>query len=47
MPAFHRELQTSKQPARAWQTALRQLMAREEFRHPFFWAGFQLLGDAR
>ena len=47
MGEFHRALKASKQPARSWQTAVKQMLDREDRRHPYFWAGFQLLGDAR
>jgi len=47
---FHRRLKTSwgkESKARAWQAAVQQLLSREERRHPYFWAGFSMLGDAR
>jgi len=47
MPAFHRALNASGQKAKSWQAAVKQLMAREDRRHPYFWAGYQFLGDAR
>ncbi|MGH9838995.1 MAG: CHAT domain-containing protein, partial [Blastocatellia bacterium] len=47
MPAFHRALNTSGKIAKSWQAAVKQAMSREEHRHPYFWAGYQLLGDAR
>lgn len=50
MRELHRQLhKPSSQPtkAQAWQMAVRQLLKRDEYRHPHFWAGFTLLGDAR
>jgi CHAT domain-containing protein len=50
MLELHRLLQSLAAPptkAQAWQMAVRQLLKREEYRHPHFWAGFTLLGDAR
>jgi CHAT domain-containing protein len=47
---FHRRLKASwrKEPkARTWQEAIQQSLSREERRHPYFWAGFSMLGDAR
>lgn len=50
MSAFHRERRRlmSESPAaataRALQTAQRQLLARPESRHPFYWAGFVVIG---
>jgi tetratricopeptide (TPR) repeat protein len=47
---FHRRIISSwrKEPmAGTWQAAVRQSLGREERRHPYFWAGFSMLGDAR
>jgi CHAT domain-containing protein len=47
---FHRRVIASwrkESKARAWQTAVQQLLSREERRHPYFWAGFSMLGDGR
>jgi tetratricopeptide (TPR) repeat protein len=33
--------------AKVWQSAVKQSLGREERRHPYFWAGFSILGDAR
>ncbi|HEX5084038.1 MAG TPA: tetratricopeptide repeat protein [Blastocatellia bacterium] len=33
--------------AKVWQSAVKQALSREERRHPYFWAGFSILGDAR
>jgi tetratricopeptide (TPR) repeat protein len=47
---FHRLVKTSwrkESKARTWQAAVRQSLSREERRHPYFWAGFSVLGDAR
>jgi CHAT domain-containing protein len=50
MLEFHRQIKTSwgkRSKAEAWQAAARQWLNREEYRHPYFWAGFAMLGDAR
>jgi CHAT domain-containing protein len=50
MLEFHRRVKTSwrkESMARAWQAAVQQSLSREEYRHPYFWAGFSVLGDAR
>lgn len=50
MLEFHRQIKTSWRrlsKAEAWQAAAREWLNREEYRHPYFWAGFALLGDAR
>ena len=50
MLEFHRQIKTSwgkRSKAEAWQAAVRQLLNREEYRHPYFWAGFAMLGDGR
>jgi CHAT domain-containing protein len=47
---FHRRIISSwrkESKARTWQAAVRQSLSREERRHPYFWAGFSVLGDAR
>ncbi|MGE0126938.1 MAG: CHAT domain-containing protein [Blastocatellales bacterium] len=47
---FHRRIKTSgskDSKAGAWQSSVNQLLKREEYRHPYFWAGFSALGDAR
>jgi tetratricopeptide (TPR) repeat protein len=47
---FHRRIRSSwrkESKARTWQSAVRQFLGREERRHPYFWAGFSILGDAR
>jgi CHAT domain-containing protein len=47
---FHRRIISSwrkESKARTWQEAVRQSLGREERRHPYFWAGFSVLGDAR
>jgi len=47
---FHRRIKSSwrkESKARTWQSAVRQSLSREERRHPYFWAGFSMLGDAR
>jgi CHAT domain-containing protein len=54
MLEFHRNLRAARQnpkaitsKARSWQMAVKQLLAREEYRHPYHWAGFELLGNGR
>jgi CHAT domain-containing protein len=42
--AFHRSLAPSVSPARALQAAARSIASRPTTRHPFYWAGFTLLG---
>ena len=53
---FHRRIKSAfasgapgrrESKARIWQAAVRQSLSREERRHPYFWAGFSILGDAR
>lgn len=45
MIEFHRQLKSSRQPkAAAWRGAVQQFTSHEEFKHPYFWAGFALLG---
>jgi CHAT domain-containing protein len=47
---FYRRVKASwrkDSKARAWQAAVQQSLSREERRHPYFWAGFSILGDAR
>ncbi len=43
---FYRQLRAQSLPtrARAWQIAARALLQRAEYRHPYYWAGFKLLG---
>jgi CHAT domain-containing protein len=47
---FHRRIKASwgkESKAKTWQSAVREFLSREEHRHPYFWAGFSILGDAR
>ena len=47
---FHRRIISSwrkESKARSWQAAVQQSLSREERRHPYFWAGFSIFGDAR
>lgn len=45
MLEFHRQLKIHKQSkAAAWRAAVQQMIGREEFKHPFNWAGFVMLG---
>jgi CHAT domain-containing protein/Tfp pilus assembly protein PilF len=45
MIAFHRQLVGGASKADALRSAAREVRARTPFEHPFYWAGFQLLGD--
>jgi CHAT domain-containing protein len=49
MLAFHRELQSpaGSSKAAALRTAALGLMKRPEYRHPYYWAGFHLLGNSQ
>jgi CHAT domain-containing protein/tetratricopeptide (TPR) repeat protein len=54
MLEFHRNLRTTRQNprssnsrARSWQLAVKKLIANEEYRHPYYWAGFELLGNGK
>ncbi len=46
MQEFYRQLRAQPLPARAqaWQNAVRALLQRAEYRHPYYWSGFKLLG---
>uniref|UniRef100_Q028B5 Tetratricopeptide TPR_2 repeat protein n=1 Tax=Solibacter usitatus (strain Ellin6076) TaxID=234267 RepID=Q028B5_SOLUE len=44
MLGFHRNLQRSSK-ARALQQAQLEVMKRPEYRHPFYWSGFVLMGE--
>jgi len=44
MLGFHRHLQSSSK-ARALQKAQLEVMKRPEYRHPFYWSGFVLMGE--
>lgn len=45
MVEFHRRLVAGKPKAEALQGAARALAAEPRYRHPFYWAGFVLVGD--
>jgi CHAT domain-containing protein len=45
MLAFHRELRAGHGQAEALQRAMRELLRRPQWRQPFFWAGFAVMGD--
>ena len=52
MVEFHRHLSAQTRPARgsvakaqAWREAALKLMQDTQFRHPFFWSGFWVVGD--
>jgi CHAT domain-containing protein len=54
MVRFHRDLEShnesgqhSMTKAGALQQAALSVMRRPEYRHPFYWAGFVLIGDGR
>jgi CHAT domain-containing protein len=50
MLEFHRRIKTSwrkESKARAWQATVQKSLSREERSHPYFWASFSMLGDAR
>jgi CHAT domain-containing protein len=54
MLEFHRNLRAARQKpraftakARSWQMAVKQLLAKEEYRHPYYWAGFELFGNGQ
>jgi CHAT domain-containing protein len=46
MQEFYRQLRVQPTPLQAlsWQNAVRGLLQRTEYRHPYYWAGFKLLG---
>jgi CHAT domain-containing protein/uncharacterized protein YchJ len=47
---FHRRIKESwrkESKSKAWQAAVQQSLSREDRRHPYFWAGFAMMGDAR
>ncbi len=44
MLGFHRRLRLSNK-SRALQQAALSVMRKPEFRHPFYWSGFVLLGE--
>ena len=50
MVEFHRNLQSKTRKSRlskaeAWQRAALKMLRTKNFRHPFYWAGFILVGD--
>ena len=45
MEAFYRALQAGKPKAQALQTAQRSLLASAEYRHPYYWSPFILIGQ--
>jgi CHAT domain-containing protein len=48
MLEFHRNLREQKSSkAQAMQAAALKLLRRSEYQHPFYWAGFVVMGDAR
>lgn len=47
MIEFHRPLRLGKSKAEALRLASLKLLKTERYRHPFYWAGFVIIGDAR
>ncbi len=47
MLAFHRNLQTGSSKSEAMRQAAMKLMADKRYNHPFYWAGFIVVGDGR
>lgn len=47
MIEFHRQLRLRKSKAEALRLASLKLLRTERYRHPFYWAGFVIIGDAR
>jgi CHAT domain-containing protein len=47
MAGFHRNLKMRIGKAEALRQAELKLLAGSEYRHPFFWAGFVIVGDGR
>lgn len=47
MVAFHRELRAGRGRAEALRRAMRAQMRRPQWRHPFYWAAFAVVGDGR
>jgi len=37
--------QPRQSSAEAWQNAVRELLQQPEYRQPFYWAGFKLIGN--
>ena len=46
MLAFHRNLKSGRPKAQALQAAALKLLRDPRYRHPFYWAGFVVVGDA-
>ena len=46
MLAFHRNLMKGKSKAQALRSAALKLLGDRRYRHPFYWAGFVVIGDA-
>jgi CHAT domain-containing protein/Tfp pilus assembly protein PilF len=47
MVAFHKELRAGRARADALARAMRSQMRRPQWRHPFYWAAFAVIGDGR
>jgi CHAT domain-containing protein len=46
MLAFHRNLKKGQSKATALRSAALKLLGDSRYRHPFYWAGFVVIGDA-
>ena len=46
MLAFHRNLRKGEAKAQAMRSAALRLLGDRRYRHPFYWAGFVVIGDA-
>jgi CHAT domain-containing protein len=47
---YHRTLKSGwrrESKAKSWQAAVRRSIASDDHSHPYFWAGFTVMGDAR
>ncbi|MDQ3010366.1 MAG: CHAT domain-containing protein [Acidobacteriota bacterium] len=50
MLELHRQINTPRTnptKAAAWRAAVLKLLEQEEYRHPYFWAGFAMVGDGK
>lgn len=50
MVELHRQINTPRTnptKAAAWRAAVLKLLEQEEYRHPYFWAGFAMVGDGK
>jgi CHAT domain-containing protein/Tfp pilus assembly protein PilF len=44
MLEFHKGYRSIGRKAEAWQSAVKQLLTREDTRHPYFWTGYSMMG---